>query len=299
MKSSADSTQLQEDLETIYKWASDVNKEFKGDKYESIRYWPDQDIGSVFKQEFQYKNEDGIIIEEKDELKDLGIQLSNNLTFSSHIEKKTASCRKLMGWVMRTFRTRSKDLMMTVWNALIQSRLDYCSQLWSPSLASEITKIEDVQRQFTKKIDGMSELNYRERLAKLRMYSQQRRRDRYMIIFIWKIAMGLVDGYTLEFTGEGSRRGRECHVAEVVRNSPACVRRARENSLSVKGARMFNMLPSDIRNINADKVSSFKSELDKFLKEIPDQPTIAEEGRAAETNSLIFQIPLARANKTN
>ena len=112
----------------------------------------------------------------------------------------------------------------------------------------------------------MWELNYRERLAKLRMYSQERRRDRYMIIFIWKISMGLVDGYALEFMGEGARRGKECLVAEVVRNSPACVRRARENSLSVKGARMFNLLPAELRNLHSDKVQHFKSHfLKKFL----------------------------------
>ena len=87
--------------------------------------------------------------------------------------------------------------MLVLWNSLIQSRLDYCSQLWSPSLASEIAKIEDVQRHFTKKIDGMEDFSYHERLKKLNMYSQERRRDRYMIIFIWKIAMGLVDGYKL------------------------------------------------------------------------------------------------------
>ena len=116
-------------------------------------------------------------------MKDLGVQLSNDLTFSKHIEKTVKTCRKTLGWVMRTFTTRSKDTMKVLWNSMIQSRLDYCSQLWSPSLQSEIEKIEDVQRQFTKRIEGMENLPYQERLAKLKMYSQERRRDRYMCIF--------------------------------------------------------------------------------------------------------------------
>ena len=73
MKSSTDPIQLQKDLETIYKWAKDVNMEFNGDKFECIRYWPDKDIGSVFKDEFKYENEDGVTIEEKDVLKDHSI----------------------------------------------------------------------------------------------------------------------------------------------------------------------------------------------------------------------------------
>ena len=155
--------------------------------------------------------------------------------------------------------------MKTLWNSMIQSRLDYCSQLWSPSLQSEINTIEDLQRQFTRTISGMEDLSYRDRLKELKMYSQERRRDRYMVIFVWKIAMGLIDGYRLEFKGEGTRRGRECEVAKIVLLSPAAVRRARENSLSVKGARMFNLLPADIRNITSDKVQHFKTKLDEFL----------------------------------
>ena len=186
--------------------------------------------------------------------------------------------------------------MLVIWKSLIQSRLDYCSQLWSPSSAAEIGKIEDVQRQFTKKIEGIEELNYRERLAFLRLYSQERRRDRYMVILIWKVAMGLTDGYSMRFKGENSRRGKECVVAEVVRGSPACVRKARQNSLTVKGAQMFNLLPSNLRNFTSDNVTHFKVRLDEFLKSIPDQPTIPEEGRVADSNCLLSQIPLTRIN---
>ena len=100
MRSSSDPIQLQKDLDTIYKWASDVNMEFNGDKFECIRYWPDQDIGAVFKEEFKYRNEDGKIIEEKNDLKDLGVQLSDDLTFDKHIDKTISACRKLMGWVL-------------------------------------------------------------------------------------------------------------------------------------------------------------------------------------------------------
>ena len=155
--------------------------------------------------------------------------------------------------------------MLVIWNSMIQSRLDYCSQLWSPSQAADIAKLENVQRQFTKRIHGMEDKSYRERLKDLGMYSQERRRDRYQCIFIWKLAMGLVQGYKLDFINEGTRRGRECAVASVYQNSPAAVRRARENSLSVKGAKMLNLLPAYIRNINADKVEQFKIKLDTYL----------------------------------
>ena len=65
MKTSQDPVHLQKDIESIYKWASKMNMEFNGDKFECIRYWPDEDLGMVFKEEFKYVNEEGKIIEEK------------------------------------------------------------------------------------------------------------------------------------------------------------------------------------------------------------------------------------------
>ena len=112
--------------------------------------------------------------------------------------------------------------------------------------------------------------------------------------------MGLVQGYQLNFSPSTNRQGRECIVTNVVQNSPTLVRKARENSLAVKGAKMFNLLPSHIRNITSEKVDIFKNKLDSFLKMIPDEPSIIsinEEGQAAETNSLLHQIPLMIARR--
>ena len=140
----------------------------------------------------------------------------------------------------------------------------------------------------------MENFNYRERLGVLKMNSQERRRDRYAVIFIWKVAMGLVEGYPLEFTPTTNRRGRECRIKSVVQNAPSQVKKARENSLAVKGAKMFNLLPSHIRNITSEKVNVFKSGLDFFLKNVPDEPTINGEARAAPTNCLLHQLPQAQ-----
>jgi hypothetical protein len=61
---------------------------------------------------------------------------------------------------------------------LVQSKLDYSSQLWSTSVQTSF-------RHFTSKIDGMAGLDYWERLHSLHLYSQERRRERYQIILLW------------------------------------------------------------------------------------------------------------------
>ena len=140
------------------------------------------------------------------------------------------------------------------------------------------------------KVSTKEDMNYWEKLKSFKMSSQERRRERYMVVFLWKISQGLVNGYSIQFTSASGRRGRTALPHEVVKSSPASVRRARESSLGVKGARIFNLLPVTLRNIDSNNVEVFKKELDTFLARIPDQPTTSGLGRAAESNSLLHQI---------
>ena len=185
--------------------------------------------------------------------------------------------------------------MKTIWKSLVQPKMDYCSQLWSPGGQDFISKLEAVQCHFTFKVTGMEDMNYWARLHSLKLYSQERRRERYMIVFLWKISQRMVEGYSVTFSNN-VRRGRTVLPNSVVASAPAVVRRARETTLGVKGAKLFNLLPISIRNIDSDNVETFKAELDKFLSLVPDQPTIAGQARAAETNSLLHQIPLLRTS---
>ena len=101
-----------------------------------------------------------------------------------------------------------------------------------------------------------------------------------------------MQGYSVEFTDVHGRRGRTALPHDVNQSSCASVKRARESSLGVKGVKMFNLLPSAIRNINSTNIDVFKKALDEFLSQVPDQPTVAGLGRAAESNCLMHQVPL-------
>ena len=289
VKTYQDCSDLQSDLEKIYNWAKTVNMHFNSEKFECLRFWP----GSSTPPAYQYKGPENNEIEVKTHLKDLGVQVSSDLSFKLQVEKTVAAASKLAGWGLRSFRRRSKAVMKPLWQTLIQPKMDYCSQLWSPGDQDSISKLESVQRHFTFKVKGLENMSYLERLKAMNLYSQERRRERYMIVFLWKISQNLVQGYSVPFL-YSERRGRTIVPQQVVARAPASVRRARESSLSVKGARIFNLLPVSIRNIDSENVESFKTELDKFISLVTDQPTIPGHPRAAETNSLLHQIPIVR-----
>ena len=291
IQSGQDCSDLQADLQVIYDWAEKVNMHFNSEKFECLRFWPGAGAPPAYKNQGPDKSE----IEVKSNLKDLGIQLSSDLSFKVHVEKTIAAASKLAGWGLRSFRGRSRGVMKTIWKSLVQPKMDYCSQLWSPGDQESINKLEAVQRHFTSKVKGLEEMEYWERLSDLKLYSQERRRERYMIIFLWKLSQGMVNGYHVTFT-HSERRGRLILPNNVVARAPAMVRRARESSLGVKGANIFNILPGHIRSLNSEHVDTFKTKLDTFLSLVPDQPTIGGHPRAAETNSLLHQIPLYFVN---
>ena len=290
VRNTTDCEDLQADLDQIYQWAESVNMKFNSSKFECLRFWADQDNAP----KFQYTAPDKSLIEVKSDLRDLGVRISSNLSFHIHIENTILAGSRLVGWGLRTFRSRSRSVMLTLLKRLVQPKLDYCSQLWSPSDQSSINKLEQIQRQLVDRIrcPSLVGLNYWEKLSKLNLYSQERRRERYQIIFLWKISQGMVSGYDLNFTSGMGRRGRMIIPNTVVRAAPSCVKNARERSLGVRGAQIFNLLPENLRSTNSQHIDLFKNHLDVFLSSIPDQPTMTGLGRAAQSNSLLHQLPM-------
>ena len=135
--------------------------------------------------------------------------MSSNCTFDFHISDLYKRCSNLAGWILRTFTTRDPHVMLTLYKSLVMSRLEYASQLWSPYLLKHVYLIEKVQRAFTKHISGMCFLSYSKRLEVLKLYSLQRRRERYGIIYVWKMIEGLVPNLSDPITCSFSdRRGR-------------------------------------------------------------------------------------------
>jgi hypothetical protein len=186
IESEQDCEPLQHDIETMYCWAEDVGMEFNAGKFELLRFWHSREDAP----DILYMAPDGSPIEEKDSLRDLGVRVSTDLTFSEQIGLAVQSGNCMAGWALRTFRGRGRHLMLTVLRTLIQLGLDYCSQLWSPRDQYSINLLESIQRHFISQVKGpgLKEMTYWERLGELRVYSEERRRERYQICFLWKLS---------------------------------------------------------------------------------------------------------------
>ena len=163
-----------------------------------------------------YTNPNMVIISPSMNVLDLGIYMSGDCTFNYHISRSSKKCANLSGWILRTFYTRYCITMLTLFKSIVQSRLYYGSLLWSPFLIKHITQLEKIQRSFTKHITEMNYMPCHERLKSLGIYSLQRRREKYCIIYIWKIIENLAPNFSNTITSTFSgRRGRPCVISHV------------------------------------------------------------------------------------
>ena len=161
--------------------------------------------------------------------------------------------------------------------------------MWNPHQLSLIRKIEAIQRDFTRRIQNQSGTDYWDRLNNLGIFSLERRRERYIILYVFKILYGLVPNpgvywYSLP------RQGRLIQVPSISRRNTfgyGC----KYNSFFCLSARLFNCLPAHLRNMNCT-MNTVKSHLDNFLKKVPDQPRLLNYSQysAAINNSVCNQV---------
>merc|ERR1711874_784633 len=116
-----------------------------------------------------YKDPNEEVINEKEYIKDLGVYISIDLTWTRQNNEVVSKARSMARWTLRTFRTREELPMITVWNSLVGPCLDYCSLVWSlrPSRFREIDLLEETQRSFVRQVDGIDGLDYAQHLKKM------------------------------------------------------------------------------------------------------------------------------------
>ena len=88
-----------------------------------------------------------------DSHKDLGIILSEDLSWGKHYKSITARAYKVLGLIRHTFLlSYSTSIMVKLYVSLVRSQLFYCTQIWRPHLMKDFLSIERVQRRATKYI---------------------------------------------------------------------------------------------------------------------------------------------------
>ena len=77
----------------------------------------------------------------------LGLNITDYLTWSTHINVIASKARKLVGLLYRQFSTWSPpETLLQLYTSLVRPHLEYASQVWNPHLIKDIDQLESIQK---------------------------------------------------------------------------------------------------------------------------------------------------------
>jgi len=165
------------------------------------------------------------------------------------------------------FHIKNVATLKRAFTTYVRPLLEYASCVLSPSYCTVVRQIESVQRQFTKRLPGCHQLNYKCRLARLSMDNLELRRLHSDLILVYKILFGLVDVIANDFfslnQSSYSTRG---HNYKLCKNH--CRVNIRQHFFTDRVVQPWNSMitsPQDFSSINMFKRCLKKNDLSKFL----------------------------------
>ena len=118
--------------------------------------------------------------------------VDSSLKFHIHIASTARKAFALTQNILKTTVCRTPNFMMPLFSTHIRPILEYCSCVWHTGYSGDLRVLESVQRRWTKRVDGLANLDYESRLRALNQYYVQGRLLRADLVQYWKIFMANV-----------------------------------------------------------------------------------------------------------
>ncbi len=239
---------LQNDLDNLHKWSLDWAMKFNESKCQVLRA-----LRKKVKTVAQY-NLDGQLLECVLYVKDLGVTVCSDVSWTRHIEETLAKANRTLGLVKQICKDMHDQVVRKVlFCTLVRLILEYASNLWSPYTIKHNRLFENVQRRATKFILENSikilPLEFRRKISDLCLLFKSR---------TGAITMDVNNHmYTFE-PGHQTRNYDKNNYNLIIKHKQDYSR----NSFFIRLVELWNTLPSHVKSCSS--LGIFKSHFHKL-----------------------------------
>lgn len=193
------------------------------------------------------------------EAKYLGVNLTDDLRWNSHVTKTVNKANRTLGFLRRNLKIGSKSIKERAYKALVRPVLEYGSSVWDPYTVENTSKVESVQRRAARWVSIRHRQTSRvgDMLETLQWPSLKDRRRQNRLTTFYKFHTG-------DLIINAKSKPKKKPAPKYTRNSHSCsyllktrTQDYREQSFFPRTVSEWNLLPPE--TVFAELVDAFKS----------------------------------------
>ena len=131
-----DSNMLQQDLDRLSVWESRWDMEFNPSKCQVV------EVTTSRKASNSSYILHGHVLEVVSCARYLGVDISNGLSWNSHIDRITSKANSTLGFIKRNIKTQNVRVKQTAYNTLVRPQLEYAAPIWDPRTKQKYSSLK-------------------------------------------------------------------------------------------------------------------------------------------------------------
>jgi hypothetical protein len=182
---------LQDDLNAIANWTTLWRMSLNKQKCVVLHFNKDKNPLQVYRLQCSDCPLGYHQLESSTEERDLGVQISHDLSWRKHVQIITSRANSILGRLKRTFICKDPHTWKQLYTSLVRPHLEYAAPVWNPMSRGDVKSLEKIQDRATKAITCLKRLSPDRRLNALNLTSLEVRRERGDLIQQFKFIKGI------------------------------------------------------------------------------------------------------------